>query len=67
MRRGGHRVHQSASLLGIGIPSSEVTFLDIDDGIGAAKLERQTLVVAQQLSMFGRERMGRRLTGFSAS
>jgi len=49
------------------MPSSEVTFLDIDDGIGAAKLERQTLVVAQQLSMFGRERMGRRLTGFSAS
>jgi len=34
--------------------------LYIDDGLGVAKLERQTLVVAQQLSVFGRERMGRR-------
>jgi len=38
-------------------------FLDIDDGLGAAKLERQTLVVAQQLSVFGRERMDRRALG----
>jgi len=37
--------------------------LDVDDRLSAAKLEGQALVIAQQLGVFGRQRIGGRALG----
>ena len=58
-RQGRHGVHQDASSPGIDRPSSKSHFfLDFDDRLGALQAQRHALVVALQLGMFGRQRVG---------
>ena len=52
-----------SSSVGNGLPSNEATFLDVDDRLSAAEMEGQALVIAQQLGVFGRQRLEGRALG----
>jgi hypothetical protein len=62
------KVHATASIRaprrpGRGCPAAKRPFSEVDDRLGAAKLEGQALFIAQQLGVFGRQRIGGRALG----